>query len=187
MTTLRMRRLALLGGAGWLVVAGYGLDEVLSDNDDGWEVAYAIFTVALLLAAVSTVVLVAIASRQSCRPRLRMAGLVLCGLGCAIAVVGAWALPVWMTLLGVGLGLVGLASGMPSGRLLALLAAAQFVAVVVLIAGIEAEVGRRDEWGDHPMAGGIALVVVAGLTIAGIIGLMRAAGRLEAPVSVPSG
>lgn len=187
MTTQQMRRLVVVGGTAWVVVAGYGLREALSDNDDGWEVAYMIYTVALVLAAASTIALAALASRQSQRPRLRVAGLVVSGLGCAIALVGAWALPAWMTLLGVGLALLAVASGTAGGRPLTILAGAQFVAIVVLIASIEAEVGRRDEYGDYPSASGIALVVVAGLMVAGIVGLMRAADRFDAPVAVPSG
>lgn len=55
----------------------------------------------------------------------------------------AWALPAWMTLLGPGLALFGVAG---PGR-----------------------VGRRDESGDYPAAGGIALLVVATITVAAIV------------------
>lgn len=107
----------------------------------------------------STVLIVAVASRRGKRPRLRMAGLVVSGIGCGVALVGAWAPPVWMALSGAGFALVGVTAGSVHGRLLSILAAAQLIATAVLIAGIEAEVGHRDEWGDYPAAGGIALVV----------------------------
>lgn len=83
----------------------------------------------------STVLIVAVASRQGNRPRLRMAGLVISGLGCAVAVMAAWALPVWMTLLGTGFALVGAAAGPGRGRLLAVLAAAQLLAIPVIGGG----------------------------------------------------
>ena len=177
MKTHVMRRVSVLGGCAWLGVAGYGISTATTESGDGWGVGYALFTVALLLGAVSTVLIAAAASRQGNRPRLRMAGLVVSGLGCAMAVLAAWALPVWMILLGAGFALVGVAAGSVRGRLLAVLAAAQLGAIAVLIAGIEAEVGRRDEWGDYPAAAGIALVVVASITVAAIVALARSADR----------
>ena len=98
--------------------------------------------------------------------------------------MAAWALPVWMALFGAGFALVGVAAGSARGRLLAVLAAAQLIAIAVLIAGVEAEVGRPDEWGDYPAAGGIALVVVASITVAAIVTLSRGAdqfGSLRSP------
>ena len=178
--TTKVRDVGLLGGCAWLVVAGYGLSTATVGSGDDWRLGYAVFSVALLLAAVSTVTLAALVSRHSRRPRLRIAGLVVGGFGCAVAVV-AWALPVWMVLLGVGFAMIGFASGTVGGRVLAVLAAAQMMAVAVLIAGIEAEVGRRDEWGDDPAAGGIALMVVAGVTIVEILRMTRDAGRALSP------
>jgi hypothetical protein len=43
----------------------------------------------------------------------------------------------------------------------------------VLIAAIEAEVGTRDEYGDHPAAGGIALMVMAAIMIIALVALAR--------------
>ena len=184
MKTHVMRRVSVLGGCAWLGVAGYGISTATTESGDGWEVGYALFTVALLLGAASTVLIAAAASRQGNRPRLRIAGLVVSGMGCAVAVLAAWALPVWMILLGAGFALVGVAAGSVRARLLAVLAAAQLGAIAVLIAGIEAEVGRRDEWGDYPAAAGIALVVVASITVAAIVALARSADRFGNPPAV---
>ncbi len=177
MKTNVLRRAMVLGACAWLGVAGYGISTAMTESGDGWRVGYALFTVALVLASVCTVLIVAAASRQGNRPRLRMAGLVVSGLGCAVAVMAAWALPVWMTLFGAGFALVGVAAGSLRGRRLAVLAAAQLIAIAVLIGGIEAEVGPRDEWGDYPAAGGIALVVVASITVAAIVTLTRNGDR----------
>lgn len=179
MRTKVLRRASVLSGCAWLGVAGYGIRTAMTGRGDEWSVAYALFTVALLIGAASTFLIVAVASRQGNRPRLRTAGLAVSGLGCAVAVMAAWALPIWMMLLGAGFALVGVAAGPGRGRVLALLAAAQLLAVPVLIAGIEAEVGHRDEWGDYPAAGGIALVVVASITVAAIIILRRKADRFD--------
>ncbi len=174
-----MQRLALAAGLAWLVVAGYGVRETMVDDDTGWEVTYAVFAIALLVGAVLSVTAAALATAESGRPRLRIAGLVIGGLGCALAIVGAWALPAWMTLLGLGFAMVAVASdpGPGSRRALALLAAGQLIGVVVLIAAIEVGVGRRDEYGDYPAAGGIAVVVVAATAIIALIELVRSTGR----------
>ena len=181
MRTNVLRRASVLAGCAWLGVAGYGISRARTDSADEWSVAYAVFTVALLLGAVSTVLIAALTSRHGPRPRLRLAGLVVSGLGCAVALMAAWALPVWMTLLGAGFALAGVAAGPGRGRLLAGLAAAQLLAIPVLIAGIEAEVGHRDEWGDYPVAGGIALVVVASITVAAIVTLSRRPAWITSP------
>lgn len=102
--------------------------------------------------------------------------------------MAAWALPIWMALLGAGFALVGSAAGSVGGRLLGVLAAAQLVAIAVLIAGIKAEVGHRDEWGDYPVAGGLALVVVAFITVVTIITPPEAPGGSgTSPRRVPPG
>jgi hypothetical protein len=87
MRTNVLRRVSVLGGCAWLGVAGYGITTMMTESGDSWGAVYALFTVALLLGAVSTVLIVAGASRQGNRPRLRMAGLVVSGLGCAVAVL----------------------------------------------------------------------------------------------------
>ena len=179
-----LRRASVLGACAWLGVAGYGISTAIAESGDDWEVGYTLFTAALLLGAVSTLLIVAAVSRQGHRPRLRMAGLVISGLGCVVAALAAWALPVWMTLLGAGFALAGVAAGSVRGRLPAVLAAGQLVAIAVLVAGLEAEVGRPDEWGDYPAADGIALVVVAAVTVAAIVTLARKAdefGDLPSP------
>lgn len=173
----RMQRLALVAGVAWLVVAGYGIREAVIDDDTSWQVAYAVFTLALLGGAACSVTAAALSTGESGRPRLRTAGLIVGGLGCLLAFVGAWALAAWMTALGVGLAMVAGASDPGPRRALTLLAAAQLVGVMVFIAATEVGVGARDEYGDHPAAGGIAVVLVAALTIVGLFELARSSGR----------
>lgn len=179
MTRTTTQRLAVAGGLAWLAVAGYGIRELSVDGDDGWEVAYALFSVALFLGAVLSLAAAALVTTGSRRPRLRIAGLVAGGLGCALAIVGAWALPVWMTLLGVGFAMVAVASDPAQRRALAILAGGQIAGIAVLIASIEAEVGQPDEYGDYPAAGGIALLFVAAVTIVALVDLAR--GRQSVP------
>lgn len=187
----RVQRLALVAGLGWLVVAGYGLRETMIDSDDGWEVAYAVFSIALLVGAALSVASAALATGGSDRPRLRVAGLVVGGIGCALAVVGAWALPAWMTLLGVGFALVAVAGGSGPRRALSVLATGQLLGIVALIVAIEAEVGARDSYGDYPAAGGIAVVLVAVMAIVAMVELARSdrhrVGRGDAGLTLGGG
>lgn len=178
MTTNVLRPAIILGACAWLGVAGYGISTAITESGDGWRIGYALFTVALVLGSACTVLIVAVASHDGNRPRLRMAGLVVSGLGCVVSAMAAWALPVWMTLFGAGFALVCVAAGTARWTQLAVLAAAHLIAIGVLIAGIEAEVGHRNEWGDYPAAGGIALVVVATITVAAIVTLTRNADRI---------
>ena len=166
-----MRRMAGVAGAAWLVVAGAELVHGLVDYGDGWEVPYTVFVLALAVGATLTLAVGAEATRESARPRLRMAGLAVSALGAVAAFIGAWALPLWMTLLGGGFAVLAAAAGPAQRRPLALLAVGQLAGIAVLIAAIEAEVGRADEYGDYPLAGGIALLVVAATAIVALLTL----------------
>jgi hypothetical protein len=183
MTTNNMKVLAVAAGAAWLIVAGYGAWTALVDEGDNWKPTYTVFSVALLVAAVATIGLAAQATRGSSRSVLRRVGLGVGGLGALSAIV-AWAVPVWMTILGVALVIVAIASGPQVRRAVSLLAAGQLVGIAVLLALLTAEVGRVDEYGDHPAAGGIAMVVTAAMTIAALVALTRApADRESAPAA----
>jgi hypothetical protein len=171
-----MRTFALVAGSAWLVVAGSGGRSVVVDDGDDWQASYFVFSVALLVAAALSVMGAAWVSRGCGRPRLRAVGLVVGGVGVAASLV-AWALPLWMTVLGVGLAMVSVAAASRGRRLVGLMAAGQFAGLGVLFAGIAAEVGRRDEWGDYPAAGGIALVVTAAVMMVALVGLMRLTDR----------
>lgn len=172
MDTTRMRTLTLVAGLAWLVVAGYGLRSAIVDDGDDWELAYMVFSVALLVGVALSVTVVGWSTSQSDRRRLRMAGLVVGAVGAAAAII-AWALPLWMTVLGVGFAMITVASGPRQRRAVALLAVGQLVGLAVMFAGIVAEVGRQDEYGDYPAAGGIALAVTATLTIIALGELTR--------------
>jgi hypothetical protein len=172
MPTRSMQTSTLVAGTAWLVVAGYGLRMAIVDTDDDWQPAYLAFTVALLVGAALSLTVAAWATRQSGRPRLRMVGLAIGGVGVAASLV-AWALPLWMTISGVGLATVTLAADTGARRALALLTAGQVVGLAAMFAGIAAEIGRRDEWGNYPAAAGIAVMVTAAITIVALVDLAR--------------
>ena len=172
MTTRMVRAMTASAGLAWLVVGGLGFRSCFVDDGDEWEVAYMIFSVALLVAATSTVALVAAVTGADARRRLRLAGLVIAGVGCVSAIV-AWALPLWMTLLGGGLAIVAFASARQQRRGIALLAGAQLLGIATLVGASAAQIGRRDEYGDYPAAGGIALTVTAVIVAIALFELLR--------------
>ncbi|HEX7276152.1 MAG TPA: hypothetical protein VF244_02150 [Acidimicrobiales bacterium] len=176
MTTKASRTLILLAGMAWLVIGGGGVMEAMRGGEENWELHYLVFSTALLLAAVASVAVAVQATSGGGgggRPRLRIGGLAVCGLGCLACVV-AWALPLWMGLLGIGFALLAVASSSRPRRALTILAIGQLGAIAVLIAGIEAQIGRVDEYGDYPAAGGLALVFLAAVTLVGLYQLSRA-------------
>ena len=167
--------LTAAGAIAWLVVAGYGVLETKPEDNGGWEGPYTAYMLALVIGAALIVMTAAIATPPSVgRRRLRTAGLVVGGVG-VLSTIVAWALPMWMTLLGIGLAMVAAAAGPRERRALFALAAAQALGFVALFAGIAAEVGETDSYGDYPAAGGIALVVTAVVTIAALVDYARSA------------
>jgi hypothetical protein len=168
MTKLRVRTFSSLAVLAWLVLGGYGIWEIVAeDSGDNWETPYLIFNVALFLSVLLTTAAVWTATRSEKRSPMRLIGWGVCALGLFFALAGAWALPAWMTLFAIGYGLIALSGASRPWRLpVACLAASQVAGMVALFVAAAAEVGRSDEYGDHPAAFGISLVVtVAGSLI----------------------
>lgn len=171
MSRSAVRTMTLVAAAAWLIVAGSGIIDGFVDYGDGWALPYTVFALALAVGAALSLAVGAEATRDSPRPRLRIAGLAVCALGAVLSFVGAWALPLWMTILGAGFAILAATAHPAQRRPLALLAAGQLAGIAVLIVGITAEVGRVDEHGDYPLAGGIAVLVVAATAIVALLTL----------------
>ena len=169
MTLGTKRMLAVIAGVAWLVVAAYGVLATRGEDSDG---PYILLAVGLIVGATLAVMAVAWLTQQGGRRRLRTAGLIVSAVGVAATLV-AWALPLWMTVLGVGFAMVAAASAPRERRVVGLLAAGQLVGMVALFAGIAAEVGEPDSYGDYPAAAGIALIVTAAVTIVAMVELTR--------------
>ncbi|MEO8694259.1 MAG: hypothetical protein ABI658_12125 [Acidimicrobiales bacterium] len=178
MTMGTRRMLASFAGLAWLAVAWYGYRSTTVEDGDGWEGPYLVLTIGLIIGAVLSVMAAAWLTQQSGRPRLRTAGLIVSGLG-VVATLVAWALPLWMTVLGIGLAMVAIASAPRQRNVVALLAAGQLIGLVALFVGIAVEVGEPDSYGDYPAAAGIALIVTAALTIVALVGLTRTTTAAE--------
>ena len=181
MPTGTVRTLISFACLAWLVVGGYGLwGIVVEDSGDNWETPYLVFAIALFLGAVLNLAAVWIVSQRDERSPMRVIGLGVCGVGLLSTVV-ACAIPVWMTLLATGYALIAVSGVQPWRRPVAFLAAAQLLGMAAMFVGIAAEVGRRDEYGDHPAAFGIGIVVTAVATVVSLYQLDR-----SSTASVPS-
>ena len=171
MSKSAVRGMTLAAAIAWLIVGVAGIIDGFVDYGDGWAVPYTIFALALAVGAALSLAVGAQATKESARPRLRIAALAVCALGAVLSFIGAWALPLWMTILGAGFALLAVAADPARRRPLAILSAGQLAAIAVLIVGIEAQVGRVDEYGDYPLAGGIAVLVVAATAIVALLTL----------------
>lgn len=167
MTTKARRNLGLAAMVLWIVVLGYGVRGLFVDDGDDWELAYSVFSLALPIAAALTLGLLASATRGCERPRLRVAGLAVGALGCALAGVGAWALPVWMTTLAAAYALIALASRGAVRRSIVLIAAG-------LAAGVAFQLTSLQFGLDEDAAANFALTVATLTVLAGLAsGLSR--------------
>jgi hypothetical protein len=148
---------------------------ILRDDDqgNGWQVYYAIFSAALLAAGVLTVLTMIGVSRRSGGLGIAgMIGLVIAGLGVASSIL-AWAIPMWMGLLGIGLLVFGgaaLNNGTAPKRS-TLLASSGFIIGVITFTILNlAKVGPVDSYGDRPVAWGIGGATGMIIVALGLIG-----------------
>lgn len=173
MPTDAVRTLTSFAALAWIVVGGYGLWGILAeDSGDSWQTPYLIFAIALFLGAALAVAAIWSVSRRDERSLTRAIGLGVCVVGLLSTLV-AWALPLWMTLLAIGFSVVAVSGQRPWRRSVAFLAGAQLLGMAALFVGMAAEVGRRDEYGDHPVAFGIGIVVTSGATLVALFQLAR--------------
>ncbi len=176
-----------LASAGMWLVAMLAYVFMTGDGSD-WQVYYMIFSAALLVAGVLGVLaMIGVNRRHGGLGVLGMVGIGITALGVASSVL-AWAVFFWMAIQGIGYLIFGIAvlrrdvaprlsTVLVSGGL-----AVGFIAFV--IANI-LEVGRRDSYGDYPVAWAIGAVVGSVLLAIGLLGWGRWL-RSEEPVDIDS-
>ncbi len=166
-----VQRTGVVACALWLAVAGSQVWAIVQRDGDDWEFSYTALTVALALAAGLTVWFLAALTRGSARRRLRGAGLAAGALGIAAAAVGAWAIPLWMSLLGISFALMAAAAPEAIRKSIAAAAAAHLVAPAVLVLTI-----ALFEADDGP-AGDIVVFATTAVVVAVLASLSRTSER----------
>ncbi|MGI9584977.1 MAG: permease prefix domain 1-containing protein, partial [Acidimicrobiia bacterium] len=102
--TIRAGTFALVAGGLWLVGSVVYLLMMTSDENGAfdWPAYYAVFSAAILVGGVLTVLaMVGVSQRSGGLGVIGMVGLVIVGLGVALSFL-AWAVPFWMGVQGVG-------------------------------------------------------------------------------------
>lgn len=111
--TIRAGTISLFAGGLWLASGLFYLLTRAQDDgggNDDWKIYYAIFSSAILVAGVLTILaMIGVSKRSGGLGVLGMIGLGVAGLGVTSSIV-AWAVPMWMGLQGAGLLLFGIAA-----------------------------------------------------------------------------
>ncbi|MFO7700016.1 MAG: permease prefix domain 1-containing protein [Acidimicrobiia bacterium] len=167
--TRRAGLLALIAGGFWLLA---GVLENRTDRADDWEVYYLLFTIAVVVAGVLTVMaMIGLGKRAGGLGTVGMIGAAIASLGVLLSFV-AWAGPLWMSLQGIGYLLIAIAvlrSDTIVPRIGVMLVASAFlIGPILFVILAESEVGWRDSYGDYPLA----------WIISGIVGYVLMAGGL---------
>lgn len=168
--TKRAGLLALIAGGFWLLA---GVLEIRTDSEDDWMLEYWLFTIVVVVAGILTVMaMIGLGRRVGGLGTLGLVGTVIALVGVLLSLAAAWAAPVWMSLQGVGYLLIAIAvlrSGTIVPRIgIVLVASAFLIGPIVFVVLDALEVGRRDSYGDYPLA----------WTISGLVGYTLMAGGL---------
>jgi hypothetical protein len=145
----------------WLVVAAAPSTGGL-DDDDGWEAAYAVYSVALTMAAAVVGYTVVRWGQPATRVRSWSLGVVVL-VAAVLSTVVAWASVLWQAMLAVAFVLLAMATHRARTPLLAL-AGAQLAGLAAFLVGNAAGIGDVDSYGDRPLAGDVSVALGALLT-----------------------
>lgn len=161
---------------GWVGVGAYGVWEIVKeDPDENWHTPYTLLMISLVLAVAFTTAATWGCSHATRRRGIRNAGLGL-GVMAMASSLAAWAVPLWATLLAASCAVFAVVAPRDRRGGVTVLAAAQIVGMAVMLAAIQAEVGRRDSYGDYPAAFGIGKATIAAGSLLGLVTLARVAG-----------
>jgi hypothetical protein len=186
--TIRAGTISRFAGGLWLIAAVVYVLMILRDDAEanGWQVFYAIFTVALLAAGVLTVLAMIGVSRRSGGLGIPgMIGLAIASLGVLASII-AWAVPLWMGLLGIGLLVFGgaaLNNGVAPKRSTMLASSGFIIGVILWVALNATKIGAVDSYGDYPVAWAIGGATGMTIVALGLIGWGQWL-RSEEPVDI---
>jgi hypothetical protein len=164
--TRRAGLLAIIAGGFWLLAGVLGI----ATNGENWQ--YYGFSLAVLVAGVLAVIaMVGLGKRVGGLGAFGLAGTVIASIGVLLSVV-AWAVPLWMSIQGIGLLLIGIGvfrvgTTVPRNGIL-LASSAFLIGPIAFFVLAELEVGWQDSYGDYPLAWIISGIVGFVLMAAGL-------------------
>ena len=176
-TTKQAGTLALVAAASWLIGAGIVWVNLATDNGPGndWVVGYIGWAISVGIAGVlGLFVMVALGKRHGGFGAVGLIGLVVASLGVALGVIGTWAAPAWMGLLGIGYLITGIkmwGPGLAPKAATALFTFGMLAGVAGFVIADALEVSEVDSFGDRAASSIIGIVTGQGLTALGLIGL----------------
>jgi hypothetical protein len=143
-----------------------------ADDFDTW--IYLVWSASILVAGAFTfVATLGLRQRHETFRRSGTVGLVILGFGVVLSII-SWALPLWMTVQGVGMLLVVLAI-LPKGvapRAASVAYGSGMLIGAILFGVLTAmKVGSPDQFGDYPLAWDIGITVGLGIVAAGLLGI----------------
>ena len=158
----------------WLLVAAATVYSGLGDDDE-WEAPYAVFGLALTMAASVIAFTVVRWGRPATKALMWPVGVVVL-LVAVLTTFVAWATVLWQASLAVAFVSLAVGTDQPRTPLFAL-AGAQLTGLAVFFVGGAVGVGDVDSSGDYPLAGDIAVVVSSLLTAAAVWLTIRSSGE----------
>lgn len=143
-----------------------------ADDFDTW--IYLVWSASILVAGAFTfVATLGLRQRHETFRRSGTVGLVILGFGVVLSII-SWALPLWMTVQGVGMLLVSLAI-LPkrvAPRAASVAYGSGMLIGAILFGVLTAmKVGTPDQYGDYPLAWDIGITVGLGIVAAGLLGI----------------
>ncbi len=143
-----------------------------ADDFDTW--IYLVWSASILVAGAFTfVATLGLRQRHETFRRSGIVGLVILGVGVVLSII-SWALPLWMTVQGVGMLLVSLAI-LPkrvAPRAASVAYGSGMLIGAILFGVLTAmKVGSPDQFGDYPLAWDIGITVGLGIVAAGLLGI----------------
>jgi len=175
---------ALVSAGMWLVAM---LAYILMTGDGSdWRVYYMIFSAALMVAGVLGVLaMIGVNRRHGGLGVPGMVGIGITSVGVASSVL-AWAVFFWMAIQGIGYLIFGIAvlrRDLAPRLSTVLVSGGLAVGFIAFVIANVLEVGRRDSYGDYPVAWAIGAVVGSALLAIGLLGWGRWL-RSEEPVDI---
>lgn len=148
-------KLAIAAAGAWLVAVAIVAVSTWFDPD-GWLPLYLAAVAAVSLGGgFGLVAIIGVSNRIGGTGVIGLTGLIIVGVGVVASFVVTWAIPLWMALEGAGMLLFAFAARrsneVPPLGLIAVGSAFLLGTITFTLANM-AEIGWRDQWGDHPVA-----------------------------------